>query len=865
MTEIAKNHQAPSVVAGLAGAARGRWLEPHRGLIAFIAGQMQRCQAHPARTVVLLPFAQLMPVADRMWATVYPDGFAPRFETTRNWSQALGGCSLGSADLSFDMALDTLTARALLDAAGLAAQREHLSAALLETAYQLAALAAAVAPDQRAAWAQGMRPVLQAGLDGALLAQEAALTSVALAWAASSSYITDALFTPAATQGVDCLVLLQGFEAEPIEQTLAALFGERFAAAPIHAATTQGQLALHAACDMEDEAQQASGCVMQHLQAGRTPVALVALDRALTRRVRAMLEGAGLRLRDENGWKLSTTRAGSALMALLRACAWNASTDAVLDWLKNGVVVADDQALRKLEHGLRQRALRDWSAWRGDEDMADVVTLTEQVNAWRLSLQRSRPLGLWLLGLQELLQATGQWAALQADRAGSDVLAALHLHRGTELVGEQPAAQFLWTARRLSLAEFTTWVRQVLEAASCSPLYPVDEQVVIVPMNQLLGRQFAALVVPGCDEQHLNPASEPPGRWTAGQRLALGLPSRQTLQASTGAAWQHALQTPVCDVLWRQSDEAGETLLPSTLVQALQLETAAAVAVCDPRCQRSVASAAQRAPQPQGDRLPVSTLSASAYDDLRSCPYKYFALRQLGLREVDELDTELDKRDFGNWLHEVLRRFQEALQVQPDLALNARAALLDATAQGVSDSTGLPPEEFLPFAAAWPAVRDGYLLWLQAHEHDGARFEQAEVWREQTIGAVKLVGKIDRIDRQANGLTLVLDYKSEDLSKTKQRVTNPFEDTQLAFYAALLPDDQLAGAYVMVGEKQGTAKVPEDEIVAVRDALIEGILHDTAQIAQGATLPALGEPPSCDYCAARGLCRRDSWTEVASV
>ena len=72
-------------------------------------------------------------------------------------------------------------------------------------------------------------------------------------------------------------------------------------------------------------------------------------------------------------------------------------------------------------------------------------------------------------------------------------------------------------------------------------------------------------------------------------------------------------------------------------------------------------------------------------------------------------------------------------------------------------------------AAAWPAVRDGYLLWLQAHERDGVQFERAEVWREQMIGAVKLVGKIDRMDRQANGLTLVLDYKSEDLSKTKQR------------------------------------------------------------------------------------------------
>ena len=42
------------------------------------------------------------------------------------------------------------------------------------------------------------------------------------------------------------------------------------------------------------------------------------------------------------------------------------------------------------------------------------------------------------------------------------------------------------------------------------------------------------------------------------------------------AGWRHALQTPLCDVLWRRSDESGEPLLPSALVQALQLEEARA-------------------------------------------------------------------------------------------------------------------------------------------------------------------------------------------------------------------------------------------------------------------------------------------------
>jgi ATP-dependent helicase/nuclease subunit B len=47
--------------------------------------------------------------------------------------------------------------------------------------------------------------------------------------------------------------------------------------------------------------------------------------------------------------------------------------------------------------------------------------------------------------------------------------------------------------------------------------------------------------------------------------------------------------------------------------------------------------------------------------------------------------------------------------------------------------------------------------------------------------------------------------------------------------------------------------------VEARDALIEGIVHDMARIGQGAPLPALGDGATCDFCQARGLCRKDFW------
>ncbi|MFZ3219837.1 MAG: PD-(D/E)XK nuclease family protein, partial [Rhodoferax sp.] len=129
MHTIAKIDSPAGVPGARAGAhpALALWLDTTSGLLARIQTVMRQRGAHPARTVVLLPYAQLMPLAARLWAQCFPDGFAPRFETTLNWSRGLGGFSPGVADMTFDMALDTLTAQALLRGAGLGAQQDALA------------------------------------------------------------------------------------------------------------------------------------------------------------------------------------------------------------------------------------------------------------------------------------------------------------------------------------------------------------------------------------------------------------------------------------------------------------------------------------------------------------------------------------------------------------------------------------------------------------------------------------------------------------------------------------------------------------------------------------------------------------------
>src|ERR1700752_4299489 len=84
--------------------AHGLWCDPGRGIVGRIARLLAERGLHPSRTVVLVPYAQLMQAARAMWATHGAPGFTPRFETTRNWARSIGGFVPEADDIAFDMA-----------------------------------------------------------------------------------------------------------------------------------------------------------------------------------------------------------------------------------------------------------------------------------------------------------------------------------------------------------------------------------------------------------------------------------------------------------------------------------------------------------------------------------------------------------------------------------------------------------------------------------------------------------------------------------------------------------------------------------------------------------------------------------------
>jgi ATP-dependent helicase/nuclease subunit B len=841
----------------------------------------------PARTVVLVPYAQLMATARQAWARSQPSGFAPRFESTRNWAANLMPFAPGPTDWSGDVARDSLVAGAFVERVVQVPAGGELRAAmgsrLVEATRSLAPWAAALKPQERIAWGHATLEALSPGLHSP--AWEGLIATLAITWAGNSAFATDVLWGSLAAPGAsaDALVVFQGFQLDPLAEALAKQWGaERSQIWRLHdpiesemEAESVKPLHLHACGDAEDEAQRAAACVVRQVEAGRTPVALVANDRLLTRRVSAVLSSVGLPVRDETGWKLSTTFVGAQLMALLRAADPRASMDEVIDALKLAPAWAPD-SVDRLEFLARRHGVAFWRAALAHPELSHAVP-----GDWRdvlAGLQKARPLVSWLHALAQALAVGGWWSSMSQDAAGQQLLAALRLGSGSgaELASlgfHETEMQQGGFAQRWSLSAFTAWVAEVLEGASFTAAPSTDPSVVILPMAQLVGRAFAAIVVPGCDERSLPTHPEPPSPWTGVQLQALGLPGREALGLAALQAWQALLPNPQVDILWRTQDR-GEATMANVWVLALL--AAGGQLSLDPRADKVFHTSVPIRPAPSAAALLPDRLSASAYQDLRDCPYRFFALRQLRLQDADELEEEPDQRDMGNWLHAVLRGFHEERGDQrPGRTADTEA--LERWAQSVGEAMGLYGEEgqagFLPFRAVWPAMREGYLDWLADFEslpdRAGPAFEAAEVERNAVAGRWRLLGKLDRVDAQPSPegrLAVVIDYKTESRERTLDRVKHPMEDTQLAFYAALLPEENLRAAYLSITDKCGSGRsaatllVEQPEVLLAREALLRGLESDMERVAAGHAMPALGEGKACEFCAARGLCRRDDWS-----
>ena len=806
----------------------------------------------------------------------------PRIETTQTLAASLGPSPpVQTGQVSFDPTLDALSAAALLrsqnwgaawarrDARGF----EQAVSALVTTAHELVRAAAALPPSTRAAhWAAArelLTPLTGPG------ASERLLGRVALEWASlAPAPATDRLFSappPAAwiavqAGGADALTsrVLAGAAVPTLVIDTDAADDDPFADLP---ATCRPAFAV---CDgFEHEAQSAAAQVLTHVQRGEVPVALIAQDRVLVRRVRALLERHRLHLLDETGWKLSTTRAAAVVMALLLAARPDAGTDALLDWLKAGT--DDAAALDALEAACRRGQVAQVDALSRaalDPAAARLWAAASAVLA-PLGTTRRQPLPAWLTALAAALGASGSMATLRADDAGQQVLAVLHLDSDAPTAGAWAAGA---SQAVMSAAEFRGWVDGAFERSSFRPAaaFAADPDVIVTPLAGAMLRPFAAIVMPGSDDKHLGAPATSISLIGEPHAAALGVPTAADRRRAELLAFVQLLDSPRLTLLRRRVD-GSDPLADSPLVERLALALAARGGALapwhDPRTEIELAATPIRMSAPGAPALLPARLSASACEALRACPYRFFGLTMLKLREDDELEREVEKRDYGTWLHDVLFEFHTTRDAPGDAA--DEIARLLALARTSQQAQGIVDADFLPFAASFESFAPRYITWLQARDADGARWLSGEdeiVLKLDELGGTELRGIIDRIDARSGGAAMeLIDYKTGSAAGLREKVKEPLEDTQLAFYAALMrsrTELPLTARYLALDGSKGLEEVEHKGVETSAAALVEGLADDLRRLRAGAGLPALGVGSTCDFCAARGICRRDHWADA---
>ena len=811
--------------------------------------------------VLVLPFAQQLVPARAAFAK--QGGWQPRIETTRTLATSLSPTPRGGdGQISFDAATDRLHAARLLRGQSWVSRDpiafDDAVSAVVTTAHAMLKAAAAVEPAARAGhWQRGRELIAPVAGVGAI---ERALARVALEWAAAApAPITDALFgcRPGAW-----VVVQSGGEDLLTRCVMAAMPDD------VPSLLLDADVRVHevlapslsvARCDgFEHEAVCAAAQVLDHVSRGQVPVALVAQDRLLMRRVRALLERHALGLQDETGWKLSTTRAAAQVMALLRAAAPRASTDLLLDWLKT--TAWPQAAVAQIEAACRREGWTQLSAIRADRLRGAAVPLLVDAVAvlQTFLIERRQALSEWLRLLREGLNISGVLEPMLADDAGVQVLQTLRI--------EEAAAWSVQAAQTsMTLADFSAWVDAALEDASFIPPAAPDASVVVTPLARLTLRPFAAVVFPGADDHHLGVDAGPHPLLNDAQALALGVPTAAQRREAEALAFAHAVSRAPVTFFHRHADGA-EPLAPSTLVEQLSLRLAAAgrklEAWVDPRPSVQLTPLPVTMPTPSAAALLPPRLSASACEALRACPYRFHALYLLRLREAEELGDEVEQRDYGNWLHDVLLKFHTQRGEPASAELEIEKLL--AIAQEEKLHKGLADADFLPFEAGFIDLVPRYVTWLHERDAQGARFWQGEQEREISPPeweGIHLYGRIDRMDQVQGPALELIDYKTGNAAGLKDKLRQPLEDTQLAFYAALVQpetEDPIQASYLALGRK--IESLPHPDVEDSASALVAGVGADLARIRRGAGLPALGEAPTCDFCEARGLCRRDHWS-----
>ena len=517
--------------------------------------------------------------------------------------------------------------------------------------------------------------------------------------------------------------------------------------------------------DSAAEAQAIALAIREALETEGRTAALVTPDRALARRVSALLARWGIAADDSAGKPLAETAAGTLLAGIASAMAEELAPVPLLALLKHPLVGGEGQQrldwlddVRLLDLALRGPRPAPGLAGldRHFEAKEEERSCRGCLAAWKRLRPALEPLGgqmdrpLALAGFAAKLVAASQ--SLAADRGwrGHDGRMAADLL--AELQAAEQAHQLAVTSE-----DAVALLGELLAGRSVRPPYGGHPRVFIWGLLEARLQQADLMILGGLNE-NVWPALPAPDPWLAPKiRANLDLPgleyriglSAHDFASALGArevlitrARRDGRSPTVASRLWLRLDA-----ISGGLPRDHRLERITA-ALDDPGPPRPVD---RPQPCPPPEQRP-ERISVTAVDRLKADPFAFYAQAILKLRELDVVDADHTARWKGDAVHKVFERWLRDDECAPD-ALRPRAEAL------LADDTIHPM-----LRALWAPRLLEAIDWMAGLERDnragGRKPLIAEAAGETVLAGMVVHGRADRIDRLADGDLAIVDYKT---------------------------------------------------------------------------------------------------------
>ncbi|HEX5057219.1 MAG TPA: PD-(D/E)XK nuclease family protein [Gammaproteobacteria bacterium] len=641
----------------------------------------------------------------------------------------------------------------------------------------------------------------------------------------------------------------------------------------------------------EQEIQLVTLEVQRALQRGDRYIGVITEDRKFARRLRAYLERSRIDLHDATGWALSTTRAVALLENWLQCVENDFPHHAFLDLLKSAAPPGDEEYLKliyrfetdiilhenigsgikRYRKALLSRARRlPWWNSAVQQQLIELLELHERAAVPLQKLQRKVwPADSYARELLDSLQRLQLHHLLDGDEAGRMALSLLdRIQRGASAIG----ADIGWQ-------DFRTWLGYALETQYFSPATRGGSRVQLLTLQQSPLQGFDTLIIASADENRIPGFADALPFFNDAVRGALSLPDWEARLRERQYHFRCLLENnPRIFVSW-QRDAAGEPVALSSWFEIINHfhETAynrRLLAMPDQDSRQTDATVCGDIALPEIPQRPQPAVAASAvpaditassHQRLVDCPYQFYVYDVLQLKATDEIRQALQKSDYGERVHRCLQAFHTGIQGLPGpfgqpVTQQNRAQALDLLQQiARAVFTDDIEDNFLHrgWLQRWLGRLPDYIDWQLEHNADWAVENAEQQYQVALDSHLNLRGRIDRIERGSGGVALI-DYKTGRTPSLDEVLSG--EDVQLPSYS-LFREDVVRVQYLGLDRKKIEDKtvVEGEQLQELRLQVRARLLEAMQRIRSGAPLPALGQPPVCDYCDASGLCRRKIW------